>query len=495
MAENDILIAKQGGWRIFVQEAGSSPANPYNYYGALSLSGLPQEFGAGTPVYVPSSTVRNKWDIIDNIPAAESLVTTDFTQRMDKLLRDFWWDQRRNNCMLNAVIVYDDCGKPDDINDFVSKIVLHKLRLTNFDPGAFNPLSGDENALNDLTGSLEIQSIDPFRPIKWAEKADAALLAEVLDIVIGDSPSCGDCGTPSDGCQYVYALQIANSGSPGLSAQVLYSANGFNTTSAMDVTTLAGASANDIAVVGRYIVVVSNADNSHHYALKSDVDAGIVSWAEVTSGYVASSEPNAMYVKSPAKVFIAADAGYIYLMSNPTNAVTVISDGSATTQNLTAIDGFGSTIVAVGASNAVLVSNNGGNSFGAITGPSGGNALTTIDVVSEKLWWVGTDNGELWYTINGGDSWVQKVVASDISRVDRVVFVDEIVGYVSVRPNSGNARVYRTSDNGFSWHNTSPYIESLPAATNINALTPCGYNKLFGGGVQSGGDGLLALAS
>lgn len=494
----DVNIAKLGGWRVFIQDGGSSPDNPYNYYGHISLTGLPQELGASTLVQIPSSAVRNKWDNIDLIPASEGLVTTEFTQRMDKFLRDFWWQQSRNNCLLNLAVVYDDCGRPDDVNSFAGKIILRKARLTNFDPfggGAINPQSGDENAVVDMTGSLEILNRDEFRPLAFEEVADAALLAQVLDIVVADKPQCGDCGTPSDGCQTMYALQVANSGSPGLSSQIIRTRDGFNTSAAVDIPTLGGSSGSALAAIGRYLVVVSNASESHHWALISDINAGTPNWSEVSGGYVGSSGPNAIYSKSPARSFIAGDGGYIYLLTNPTSAVQVLSDGSATSQNLNAIDGFGATVVAVGASNAVIASHNDGRTFATITGPSPGNALTAIEVIDERLWWVGTDNGEVWYTVDGGDTWTQKTLAADLGHIDRIVFVNEIVGYISARPNTGDARIYRTADNGYSWHNSEPYLDNLPAATSYNALAVCGYNTVVAGGVQAGNDGILAVAS
>jgi hypothetical protein len=50
-------------------------------------------------------------------------------------------------------------------------------------------------------------------------------------------------------------------------------------------------------------------------------------------------------------------------MANPATAVTVLTDGSVTVQNLNDIRGKGRTIVAVGASNAVILSENGGSTW------------------------------------------------------------------------------------------------------------------------------------
>lgn len=490
---SDVNVIKAGQVRIFIQQDGNSPANAYDYFGAVSLGGLTEDLGGSTPVKLPSSSVRNVWEIIDKIPGERGLPTADFTQRMDKFLRDFWWEQRRTNCEFNAVLVLDTCGRPDDLDDWESKILLRKTRLTNFALPALNPLAEGENVVLDLTGSLEFEDFDKVAPISFSEKVDASVLASIIAIMYNDNPQCGDCGVASDGCQYCYALQIADTGSPGLSSQVIYSADGFDTGAFIDIPALAGAAADDFAAVGSYLVVISNADDSIQVALFDDVDAGTVNWTEVTTGLVGAGSPNAIYSKSPSKTFIAGDGGYIYKMTAPLSGVSVVTDGSLTSEDLNDIDGEFATVVAVGANNAVLVSTNDGDSFAAKTGPAVGVALNAVHVINEKLFWIGAANGNAYYTLDGGDNWTTVEVDSALTAIQDIQFVDEIVGYVAGTAAAG-PRVYRTLDNGHTWHRTAPYLSDLPTATTYNCLDVCGYNKVAAGGVQSGGDGIIAVA-
>ncbi len=493
MAELDVNIAKGGQTRVFVQVGGSSPANDYVYVGCMQLDGLSQEEGELTPIYCPSTEVAETWDIVGETAAQRGLATTDFTQHMDRFLRDFWWSLRKKGCKFNMKVKLDSCGRPDDPHSFDSVILIPGTKLTAFNLPTLNPLSGDDNAVLDITGSLQARTFEAFRPVQFGEVADTILLCEALDAVYSDQIQCGDCGTPSDGCQKAFVLTLACSGSPGLSSQIVYTSDGFSTVAAMDIPTLGGLSGNRAAAVGQRLVVVAQATNSHHYALMSDILAGTVNWAEVETGYVAAKGPRAIYSKSPTETFVAADGGYIYLMDNPTSGVTVIADGSATTQQLNDIHGKAQVIVAVGNSNAVLVSQNAGATFALKTGPAVGVNLTAVWVINKNVWWVGCGNGALYYTINGGDSWTLSSLTG-LSIVNDIHFVDDMVGYIAAQVGA-TSRVYRTNDNGYSWHYQSPYISELPTAERYNVVVPCGYNNVLAAGrVSAAGDGIIAIA-
>lgn len=490
---DDLSFAKSSQYRIFVQHAGSSPANPYVYVGCLSLGGLQHDLGAGEAITCPSSEVRGAYDIVDETSPPPSLPTTDFTQKMDRILQDFWWDLRKRRCAFNMAIVGSNCAAPDDINDFQSKILTKGVKMTAFNTGAFN--TADADAAIDLTGSLQLRDFDRFLPMTFGEKADTSTFSEALDGIFADKIQCGDCGDPSDGCQKMYVLTSTIAASPALSSQLVHSKNGGATWATDDITTLATLAASALANVGTRIVVVSNADLAHHYKQQSTIDAGTSgSWSRVSSGYVTAKGPNAIWSKSPSETYVAANGGYIYFMANPTAAVTVLTDGSVTVQNLNDIRGKGRTIVAVGASNAVLLSENGGSTFSLVTGPAVGVALNTVEVVTASIWWVGAANGNAYYTTDKGVTWTENTPDSAMTVVNSIRFVDELVGYMSVE-TSGAPRIYRTSDNGYSWFYDGAYVAGVPTAvTRYNFVAPCpnNYNVVLAGGLKTPGtDGVI----
>ncbi len=497
MAEQDPTLALSSQFHVFIQEGGNSPAYPYLYVGCLSLGGFQQDLGTGDPIYCPSPSVPGKFDIVETTNPPPSLPTTDITQHMSRFLTDFFWSLRKRNCEFNFFVKGSACARPDDPDDFESGILATSGKLTAFNTGAFNQLDGD--GVIDITGSIQVKAFDRFLPISCGEVADSDTFSEALDGIYADTVQCGDCGEASDGCQKAYVLTSTIAASPALSSQIVHTTDGGSTWATDDITTLATKAGSALAQVGNRIVVVSNTDLAHHHKLKSTIDAGTASgWTKVSSGYVAAHGPNAIWSKNTNETYIAADGGYIYFMANPTSAVTVLSDGSATTQNLNDIRGAGQTIVAVGASNAVVVSNNNGTTWALVTGPGVGVTLRTVEVISSLIWFIGDDSGNGYYTTDGGTTWVEFTPDSSITKINKIRFVDNVVGYMTVEL-SGSVRLYRTKDNGNTWHYQSPYVSSLPAAEHYNFCSPCAgdYNTVLVGGlkVSPSVDGIIAIGA
>lgn len=499
MAEDqlDINIAKSGQFSIFVQTDGSSPANGYLYVGCMSLGGFTEDLGTGEPIYCPSSETPGAFNIVDTTSPPSSLPTTDFTQHASRLLNDFWWAMRKRKCEFNMVIKGSDCARPDDPDDFQSKIIARKNKLTNFTTGAFHSLG--EDAVLDLTGSLQLHSFDRFLPMQLGETADTATFAEALDGIFADKVQCGNCGEVSDGCQKAYVLTTTIAASPALAAQIVHTDDGGATWTTNNINSLGVQSANALARVGARIVVVSQVDLAHHHKPQSSIDSDTVGgWTRVATGYVATKGPRAIWSRNTNETFIAAAGGYVYFMSNPTSGVTVLTDGSVTTQVLNDIRGAGRTIVAVGASNAVIYSANDGRTWTLVTGPAVGVTLNTVEVINSEIWWIGAANGKSFYTTNGGDSWVEATPDSSITSVTKIRFVDEIVGYMTATL-AASVRMYRTSDNGNTWHYDGSYVSGLPAAAAYDFVTPCpnDYNTALLGGLKTSPstDGIIAIAA
>lgn len=491
----DVELLQSGQVRIFIQEDGVSPANPYHYMGCMSLDGPSQDLGTPDPVYCPSTVQRNKWDIVDNVPKTQALGTSDFTQHADRLLRDIWWKVKQKGCKFNLQAVISACDRPDDFSKWNAKLLLKGVRLTNLAMGALNALSGDDNAVVDNTGSFVFDDWTPLYGLSFGETAGAIVVAEVLDGLYSDTVSCGECGSVSDGCQKLYWLTRANPGSPGKSSQIVYSLDGGNTWATLDIAALGGLSGNRVAVVADRLVVVSETYGGHLHELLTEINAGTVNFVGVTTGYVAAKSPRAIYSKSSLLTYIAAAGGYIYLLPDPTGAVSVLSDGTVSTQNLNDIHGASRTIVAVGASNAIQKSDNAGESWSLVVGPTPAVNLTAVWCMSSTTWFVGTGNGKLYYTTNSGSTWTQITLATGISVINDIKFADDTVGYLAAEVG-GVGRIYRTTDSGASWSYQAPAMAGVPAALRYNAVAPCGDNALAAGGIQSAGtDGILIVGA
>jgi photosystem II stability/assembly factor-like uncharacterized protein len=323
----------------------------------------------------------------------------------------------------------------------------------------------------------------------------------VVDVVVCDSISCGDCDDPSDGCQKVYAVCRPVAGSPGILPEVIYSADGLTTAGDTDIDTLAATDVPTGATcVGSNIIVVSNDDNALHWADRDAILAGTETWIRVGTGFVGAGSPYAISCASPRDTWIVGDAGYVYFTTDPTDSVTVQDAGVATAQNLRAVHAYNTDLViAVGAANAIIYTENGGDTWASLTGPAPGVVLNCVFAVSETIWWVGTAGGRLYYTTDQGQNWTEKTFpGSGSGEVRDIVFVNQTVGFMAHDTTTPAGRIFRTVSGGNSWYILPEGIGTLPANDRVNALAVCENepNIVYGGGLaDDAADGFLVKGS
>lgn len=493
----DPSIAQLGDFRVFVQEDGVSPGNEYYYHGSVEFGGIGEGQGDLTPIYAPSPDQRNRWVIVGYTRAVKSLPTTDLTARMLRDLQQVWWDLQERGCAVNIHVLIGRCEAPDDFMDWQAKIILSEAVMTDFNLPNMNPLSGENNAAGDITGSLTALSLNRFVPINFQEFANTELVAEAVDGFYASNVSCGDCGMNDDGCDTFLALQVSNAGSPGNSAQIVYTKKVSGGTWAVrDITTLGGKSANKMAKMGRSVVVISEADNAHHTITLANLYANNTSaWKRVT-GYATS--PLAIYPISSNRAIIVGESGYLWRLNTPGQSPSVISDGSITSQNLRAVDGKSNVVVAGGDTGAVVVSINKGKSFSlkAIIDQDGNTVtgnVTAVGVIDSQKWMLGVA-GALYYTEDQGETYtLHPDWPATVSVINDIKFPQKQLGYIAAE-NSGAGVVYRSDTMGNIWSAEDPYIDGLPSATRYNFVAPCGWNEVAAGGIKSGNDGVLAIA-
>lgn len=489
---NDVTIPKLGNSRVFVQE-GPIPVNSADYEGCMALDTSEVPLGDITAIYCPSPDTYNAWDIVGETESAPDLPTVAGSTYMNKYGRDRWYGLSRARCAFNMLVKYGTCGAPDSLDDWDMLTLYKSSKLTSLTLPAANPREGGDNAAAILEFGVTYRAFAEIRRLVFGETADSVVLAEVLDGFYRDFVNCGECGDPSDGCRKQYLLTAANSGSPGLSSQLVVTTNRRSTWFTIDLP-LGGLSANAIASVGDNLIVVSQANNAHYYERFDDINANVASFTQVT-GYIVGKGPRAVYSKNPSQTFIAAAGGYIYLLSSVASTPTVLTDGSLTVQDFNDIRGAGDVILAGGNSNALVYSENAGDTFALVTAPTAqaGKTITSVEVAG-NVWWIGYGDGTAWYSTDKGVTWTRASIPS-ASIINRIRFVDQAVGYITYQ-EGGTARVASTVTAGNSWYRGAPRLSNLPTAERYNFIATCGYNEItVGGRVSAGGDGVVAVAN
>lgn len=493
--------AKTSLSRVFLIEGRARPDHKPSYESCLRMMGISQGFGDISKIEEPDPYNYDSFREVGDIRGSTERVTTSLEGRYAINLLSDLSKLARKKCDFDVQLHFGQCSDPSDFMTFEKVIVLEKAGITNYSTEDLGALQSDDNAPVNESVDVSAREFYEVLPISFGVKAGSIVTNEIVDITIFDSASCGECETESDGCYKIFGISLQAGGSPSTPPDIVYSLDKGETWAAHDIDTL-GAAEDPTAVggVGPYVFVVSNDTNSLHYALVSELELGIdPDFTEVTTGFVAGGEPNAVSVIGSI-VYIAGDGGYVYKSEDITSSVTAIESGTVTSSILRDIHAFSEDfVVAVGDNGAVIYTENGSTFSAATTSPVGyGVTLNCVWVKSESEWWVGSNAGNLYYTLNGGSTWTAKAFpGSGTGIVHDIVFSTDSVGYLSHETASDVGRILRSYDGGYQWQITPERTgATLPANDRVNALAVCQFDANFvvGAGLADNAtDGYIVL--
>lgn len=498
-------LEKTGQSRVFTIEDRAGP-NHTPVYQSLARAGAPDwPQGDVTLVRVPDPDQYDQFIVVDEIVGQQGSPSLPLEIRKTRALSDML-KLVRKGCPIDLQVHIGACQNPSDFNGgWELVIVLEGARATSYGSSELGALDADQQAPVTETVPWTGRDYYEVARVSAAEIGSSEIVQEVVAVAICDSRSCGTCGESSDGCQKVFAVTLTTGGSPGLTAEVIYSDDGGTTLGQSNITTLGATNdPSDILCVGTYVCVLSEEDVALHYVLTADLLAGTGSWAEVTTGFTALKGPRAGFSLGQTFTWMVGTGGYVYFSDDITAGVEVQNAGVATAQDLHDIHGTDKlNLVAVGAANAVIYTTNGGATWTAVTGPAVGVVLNTVWMKDASTWFVGTAGGELYYTTDSGATWTAKAFPqSGSGQVRKIFFSTPTVGWMAhdYTPAGGvTGRVLRTIDGGNSWYVIPENRnQTFPTNDRVNDIAGCGEdpNVLFAGGLAGNAtDGILAKVS
>lgn len=478
--------------RVWLMQGTASPFTSPQYLG-LAKAGNPKfNKGTSTPVFIPDPDRLGEFLIIEKIQPQKTFpqlpLTARYTQELSTLL-----NLVNLHCDNDIQVHIGYCQDPQDFNLGWDKIFCLE-NCTGDDYG----MSGDLGALNesdraiiDETVTFTGDALYEIAKIALASQASSLIQEQIVSITICDRIICqGVCGAGSDGCQKVFAVEKHGGTSPSSHANVIFSTDGGSTWNYDEIDSMGATSdPSDVFCVGTNLVVLSPTDNTLNYTDVASLIAGTETWLSQGTGFVATKTPNRGYSINSSTTWIVANGGYIYFTQDITTGVVVQDAGNATTQNLTAMHAYDDqNVVAVGASNAIVNTQDGGEVWSLVTGPVPGTALTSVFMKSELTWFVGTATGLLYATNNGGLTWTQVLIPGTYSSITDINFPTNMVGFLSANTSAPAGKILRTVNGGASWYIAPETAGNIPTNTGVNRLCTCGNaNRVFGCGSVSGG--------
>lgn len=503
--------AIKGNSRIFYIEGGARPDREPIYKSCWRLG--PMAFPAGdvSDIECPDPDRYEAYVTVGEIQAGNENLTNAITGRYELDKESDLLRMRRKRCALDVQNHLGRCTDPQNFNDCKKAFIIESTRLTDWTTTDMGGLASDEEAVVDETSPLSSADGYEALPIRFTERAQDVVTNPVVDIVICDFPSCGDCEDESDGCEDIYAVDDGATGSPGTAPDLIWSLDKgiVGSWNAENIGSLGmGSAASGLACIDIYVVVISNADNSYHYKERLLMGDGVTAWIEYPTAFVVGGEPNDIWSPDGHMAFVVGDGGYVYQIEDPVAGYSTLDAAIATQDNLNAVHAISDKFaVAVGDNSAVIYTINGSVFQAAEAEPGDGTSdLQCVWIVDENLWWAGgtiDGNGDvLWYTLDGGTTWTAKTLPPSTSPwagVYDIAFASKSVGRLVVNrslapPVVARGFVMETWDAGYSWTALPRGFGSgvFPDNDNLVALAVCEHDVNFA--VVGGDDGAAPLS-
>lgn len=472
----DFTIAKTANTRVFIIDGRARPDHAPVYHSCIRMMGLTQGYGDIERIECPDPYNYGKFIEKAQIRGATERPTTSLEGRYPQDALSTLMTLARKGCAFDAQLHFGACQDPSSFNEYDKALLFEDASLTSYNTDDLGALASGDNAGINETGDLSGADAYEVVPLSVTNKTPVLVVNEVLDVVICDNISCGDCETQSDGCEKIYGITVYAGGSPDTKADFVYSIDGGNNWFVHDIDSLTSENPSAVDCLGDYVVVVSNDSGSLHYALKSEMD-GITdpTWTEVTTGFVTGGEPNDIW-STGSYAFIVGDGGYVYGSSDATSGVDVLDAGVAETDNLLCVHGTSASFAIAGGQNGALIFSADGELWGASpTSPVGvGTSILTCWAKTSSEWFVGCSNGRLYYTLNQGVTWTEKAFpGSGAGVVYDIVFSSDSVGYLAHASATPRGRILRSIDGGYSWKLIPEKTGTMPANDRFNALAYC----------------------
>jgi len=490
---------KTGFTRVFLIEGRARADRAPSYQSSMRMMGIDYAFGDIEDIKVPHPSQYDKFKTVGQIRGEEERPTTTLQGLYAIDLRSELLRLAKIGCAFDVQLHMGQCTDPSVFDEFEKIIILEDVLGSSFTTDDLGALSPDERA--KVMESLDISAAVLYEvvPINASEVAGDIITNEGIDVAFCDTIQCGECGEVSSGCNRAFIVTKAAGGSPGTPADVVFSVGGLSTWYAHDVDTLDAAEEPDgIACVGIYVVVVSADSGSLHYAEKDEFDgAHDPAFTEVTTGFNAAGGPRDIWSVGP-KAFIVGDGGYIYICTDPPSGVTEVDAGNASNgDDLYAVHALDENFAVAAGANGAVVYTEDGQLWTAVTRPVGvGIDIHAVFARNEDEWWVGTNDGRAFYTLNKGETWTEKDLPGSLTAIYDIAFPSDSVGYIAGADATPRGKILRTYNAGHTWKIIPEGTQQMPANDRITAIAPCWEdpNIVVGAGLaDDGADGFAVV--
>ncbi|MCB1711051.1 MAG: hypothetical protein KDH96_00795 [Candidatus Riesia sp.] len=482
--------------RLFVAPYGSSPLKEYDYHSCMRMDGLSKSYGDVTTVQCPHPNKAKQFITVAEIDSGgDSRWTTSLVGRMPLDISSILSELSEVKRSFDIQLHLGECYDVSDFNSYDMAIILENVHISDYSTDQLGSLSSDEVALVNETVSISAGSVQYiYKPILNEVGEEVTVDGGILDLAIVDPNECINAST-----QIQFGLKLPTTGA-GNDIFIVFSIDNGATweevlldcsatflTSPLISYNIAADETN------LYITMNEASGKGHLYIVKIDSVLNGDSGIPVTSTL---DNTNGIYdtINFGKSLVTVGQAGTINLIN--ANSLTYYTIPNTNVNNLYAVDGLSQHEFIAGGVNGTLLYYNSKSGVRSIALSVNSVAITdditSVAMLDESIWIIGTDEGKVLVTENAGVKWVLK--NSFGGCVQAIEFVNSIVGFLALK----TGEIYRSIDSGATWTEINDELNQLPVNAellglqSVNANTFYAYGRVAGGNVPNPCDPLNA---
>lgn len=463
------------------------PNSKPQFLGCHNISSATRPRGSNTLNHCPDPINPGRYIVSSKTKAPPGLVTFTIESKMGRLF-DFLEDL---NCPVPIIAQVTSCAPKNQFSNWDRAFIF--LNSDVVQEGLSNLVSGGADD-NEVMQSFDMEADDIVRlvPLRVTRDLSIAETQALNHIFACDVDICaGPCGAANERCDTFYAVGDAISASASGKANLWINEGGTWTVAAADPFAISehimGGACFQIDRLTTRILVFRGSTDVAAPAEAAYTDDNGATWTTVNMGsdngeFVVS--PKAISVIDQNNIWVGTDSGRIYF-SNDGGATWVAQEDqgiqSAAWNWVHFIDdrnGF-----AGGAADSIAVTIDGGQVWSQVNATGEGGDITSGGVTDVQSFWVGTDDGEEFYTTNAGVDWQKRNFAnSGVGKIDDMMFVNNMNGFMSHRNAANKSTFLQTRNGGYTWE-----VIETPSNSGVNSLIACGNNLVWAVGEAAGG--------
>ena len=496
----DTIYTNDSG-AAFIQLEGVGP-NDLTYLGCHDFGDMEEPRGDVERTYCPDPRQRGAWVVQTRSQGASGEVTFDVTLPLGRTA-DAIELASRTRCSSPMYVAFNQCAQRNLFGNWQRAMVIKAPLITSASRSNYAGRNADGAAPPEASKTFSFSAsevVDVFE-LEATRRAVAATV-EATDIHFVDFWQClGACGKYVAPATYGVAVTVAAGAAKAL---VYVTANGGVTWTATAAQPLAVAL--DLSSVlyimlpngTRRIIAARGTTLAGTPAQNIVSDDDGATWSTVNVGAVNTEfvPGRGLMTYDGQHIFAVTDtgagaAGNIYKSSDWGATWTLMFSGAGDALNYVYTLNEKHAL-AVGDTNEILVTRDGGVIWTAVTGPAAQAAVDALccGMASDLIWYVGYEDGDLYYTADGGTTWellvLELPVGFTCAHVYAIRLTDEHNVWLGVSLNDGAddfGAVMRSVSGGAprQWE-TWLYPEAATAGDGATGLAAVNYNKAFTAG-------------